>query len=249
MGDCWPKSEQYADWQADQRATKNFKHNYHVTVTVDKGIADSDCNKRVRRSVQRTREETMRIQNQTLTSTCRVGFLAIATALAGCAASGPTIVANSAPDFNVANYQTFSFMQPLGSDRGGARTLLSQHLVDATTRELEMQGLRHADTNGDLLVNFVVSTRETIWARPSSGASMQHHSRGRYNTWSGYGMHMSATELVQRTDGTIDVDIIDRARNQLVWEGAASDRVTDSTRRNLEETVHNAITDIFAEFP
>ena len=176
-----------------------------------------------------------------------VSLLVIAAGLAGCA-SGPTIIANSAPDFNLANYQTFSFMQPLSSDRGGARSLISQHLIEATTRELEMQGLRHADTDGDLLVNFVVSTRETISSRPSSSMSM-HHSRGRYSTWGGYSMSMSTTEIVQRTEGTIAVDVIDRARNQLVWEGAGSGRVTDSTRRNLEQTVHNAITDIFAEFP
>ncbi len=187
------------------------------------------------------------MQIQTFVSICRVGFLGIAAVLAGCA-SGPTIVSNSAPDFNLASYQSFSFMQPLGSDRGGARSLISQHLIEATTRELEMQGLRHADTDGDLLVNFVVSTRETISSRPSSGMSM-HHSRGRYSTWSGYSMSMSTTEIVQRTEGTINVDVIDRARNQLVWEGAASGRVTDSTRRNLEQTMHNAITDIFAEFP
>ena len=62
-------------------------------------------------------------------------------------------------------------------------------------------------------------------------------------------MSMSTTEVVQRTEGTIAVDVVDRARNMLVWEGAASGRVTDSTRRNLEETVHTAIKDIFAEFP
>ena len=177
----------------------------------------------------------------------QASILAVIALLTGCA-SGPTIVSNSAPDFNLANFQTFSFLTPLGTDRAGARTLLSQHLIDATTRELEMQGLRHADTNGDLLVNFVVSTRETIQSRPSSGMSM-HHSRGRYNTWGGYSMHMSTTEIVQRTEGTVAVDVIDRAGNQLVWEGAASGRVTDSTRRNLEETIHGAITDIFAEFP
>ena len=173
--------------------------------------------------------------------------LAVVAFVTGCA-SGPRIVSNSAPDFNVSNFQTFSFMQPLGSDRGGARSLISQHLIEATTNELGLQGLRHADTNGDLLVNFVVSTRETISTRPSSGVSM-HHSRGRYNTWGGYSMHMSTTEVVQRTEGTIAVDVVDRSRNQLVWEGAATGRVTDSTRRNLEETVHRAITDIFAEFP
>jgi predicted rRNA methylase YqxC with S4 and FtsJ domains len=60
---------------------------------------------------------------------------------------------------------------------------------------------------------------------------------------------MSTTQIVQRTQGTIDVDIIDVARNQLVWEGAAEGRVTDSTRNNLQETADRAITDIFAQFP
>ena len=213
-------------------------------MTVNKGIADSYRSKRVRVGCK---EQGKKMQNQTFISLCRVGFLGIAAVLAGCA-SGPTIISNSAPGFNLANFQSFSFMQPLGSDRGGARSLMSQHLIEATTRELEIQGLRHADTNGDLLVNFVVSTRETISTRPSSSASV-HHSRGRYNTWGGYSMSMSTTEVVQRTEGTIAVDVIDRALNQLVWEGAASGRVTDSTRRNLEETMHVAITDIFAEFP
>ena len=62
-------------------------------------------------------------------------------------------------------------------------------------------------------------------------------------------MSMSTTEIVQRTEGTVGVDLIDRARNQLVWEGAASGRVTDSTRRNIEENLDNAIKEIFAKFP
>jgi hypothetical protein len=187
------------------------------------------------------------MQFQKIISPCRIGLIGIVAIIAGCA-SGPTIISNSAPDFNVASFQTFSFMQPLGTDRTGARTLISQHLMEATTNELEMRGLRPADSNGDLLVNFMVSTRETITTRPSSSVSM-HQSRGRYNTWGGYSMSMSTNEIIQRTEGTIAVDVVDRARNQLVWEGAASGRVTDSTRRNLEETMHNAIKDIFAEFP
>ena len=187
------------------------------------------------------------MRNQTITGLCRAGCLGIVAILAACA-SGPTIISNSSPDFDLASYQTFSFMRPLGTDRSGARTLLSQHLMDAATRELEMRGLREVDARGDLLVNFVVSTRETISTRPSSGMSM-HHGRGRYGTWGGYSMSMSTTEVVQRTEGTLAVDVVDRARNQLVWEGAATGRVTDSTRQNLEENIHNAIADIFAQFP
>lgn len=179
----------------------------------------------------------------------RTGSLLLILLLAGCA-SGPTIITNSAPDFNLADYRTFGFLEPLSSDRGNVRSIISTHLIDATTRELEFAGLRRVDRDADLLVNFVVSTRETLSTRstPSTGMSM-HHGRGRYGTWGGYSMSMSTTEVVQRTEGTIAVDVIDAARNQLVWEGAASGRVTDSVRQNIEEVAHNAITDIFAQFP
>ena len=176
-------------------------------------------------------------------------LLAIVAILAGCA-SGPRIVTNSAPDFNLVDFRTFGFLQPLSSDRGNVRSLISTHLIDATTRELEMAGLRHVDRDADLMVNFFVSTRETISTRstPSSSVSMNHR-RGRYGTWGGYSMSMSTTEVVQRTEGTISVDIIDAARNQLVWEGAATGRVTDSVRQNIEEVAHDAIAEMFVQFP
>ena len=175
---------------------------------------------------------------------CVVGTLLV---LAGCA-SGPRIITNSAPDFNIADYRTFSFLDPLSSDRGNVRSLISTHLINATTRELENAGLRRVDNNGDLVVNFVVSTRETLQTRPSTSASM-HHGRGRYGTWSGWSAGMSTTEVVQRTEGSIAVDLISRARNQLVWEGAATGRVTDSVRQNIEQVSHDAIADIFMQFP
>ena len=60
---------------------------------------------------------------------------------------------------------------------------------------------------------------------------------------------MSTTEVVQRTEGTLAVDIVDRARGQLVWEGAATQRVTNSTRENQDRVLDRAVADIFIEFP
>ena len=179
----------------------------------------------------------------------RIVILASVLVFAGCA-SGPRVIANSAPDFNIADYRTFSYMQPLSSDRGNVRSLISTHLINATTPELENAGLRYVENGGDLLINFVVSTRETIQTRstPSTSVSM-HHGRGRYGTLGGYSMSMSTTEVVQRTEGTIGIDIISRARNQLVWEGAAVGRVTDSTRQNIQQVVSETIPLILAEFP
>jgi hypothetical protein len=162
--------------------------------------------------------------------------------------SGPRIITNSAPDFSIANYRTFGFFQPLGTDRGNVRSLESKQLIASTTRELEMAGLRRVDNNPDLLVNFVLATRETLQTRPSSSVGV-HHGRGRYGTWGGYSMSMSTTEVVQRTEGTLGVDLVDVSRNQLVWEGAATARVTDSMRQNRDQVLDSAIADIFAKFP
>jgi hypothetical protein len=146
------------------------------------------------------------------------------------------------------SYRTFGFFQPLGTDRGNVRSIMSNQLIESTTREMQAAGLTRSESNPDLLINFVVSTRETLQTRPSSSASM-HHSRGRYNTWSGWSASTSTTEVVQRTEGTLAVDIVDRARNQLVWEGAASKRVTNTTRENQDQVLDDAIADIFTQFP
>lgn len=76
-----------------------------------------------------------------------------------------------------------------------------------------------------------------------------HHGRGRYGTWSGYSMSMSTTEIVQRTEGTLGIDVIDAAALQLVWEGSATARITDSMQQNRDQVIRDAVADIFKQFP
>jgi len=187
------------------------------------------------------------MKNRALSGLRLAAVIATGTLLAACE-SGPNIITNSAPDFSLAGFQTFGFLQPLSTDNGNVQTLTSATLIDAATFELQNAGLRRDDTNPDLVVNFVISTRETLQSRPSSGASM-HHGRGRYGTWGGYSMSMSTTEVVQRTEGTLGIDVIDASRLQLVWEGAATQRVTDSMQQNRDQILRDVTADILAKFP
>lgn len=184
---------------------------------------------------------------KTFTGLRLVAVIAAGTLLAACE-SGPNIITNNAPGFSLAGYQTFGFLQPLSTDRGNVQTLTSATLIEAATFELQNAGLRRDDTNPDLVVNFVISTRETLQSRPSTGASI-HHGRGRYGTWGGYSMSMSTTEVVQRTEGTLGIDIIDASRLQLVWEGAATQRVTDSMQQNRDQVLRDVTAQILAKFP
>jgi len=174
-------------------------------------------------------------------------LLLVALLITGCA-SGPRIVTNQDPGADFAQFRTFGFMQPLGTDNASGQTLTSQHLISAASDELQMRGLRQSDDSPDLLVNFFISTREVVTSTPGASSSMSWR-RGRYGTWGGYSMSMGTPTVTQQTQGTLAVDLVDAGRGQLVWEGAATKRVTDSRRRNLEETLSSAVTDLFVELP
>jgi len=168
-------------------------------------------------------------------------FLAV---LAGCS-SGPTIITNSDPSADFMNLRTFDFAEPLSTDNGNIRSLLSTHLMSATTNELEKLGWQRDSNNPDVLVDFLLETQEQIRSRNTS-SSMSMHRGGRYGMWGGT---VSTPTIEQTTQGALSIDLIDPARNQLIWEGTATNRVTDSIRQNQEETVHRFVADIFAEFP
>jgi hypothetical protein len=45
------------------------------------------------------------------------------------------------------------------------------------------------------------------------------------------------------------VDVVDRALNQLVWDGTVRRRLTDNMRENLRAEIMKTIPAIFARFP
>ena len=174
-------------------------------------------------------------------------LLLLAVLMTACA-SGPRIVSNQDPGADFTQFRTFGFMQPLGTDSASGQTLTSQHLITAVTDELQMRGLRRSEESPDLLVNFFISTREVVTSTPSSSTSV-HWGRNRYSTWRGYSMSMGTPTVTQQTQGTLAVDLVDAEQSQLVWEGAATKRVTDARRRDLEETLNSAVEDLLATLP
>lgn len=176
---------------------------------------------------------------------CRgLGMLAVAAWLSGCA-SGPTVFTNADPASDFANIRSFDFMEPLSTDRGDIRSLLSTQLIAATTDELEKRGMRRVEDDPDVLINFLLETQEQIRSRPSN-VGMSLHRSGRYARWSGT---MATPTIEQVTEGQLSIDIVDPARNQLLWEGTAINQVTNSIRANQEEAVRTFVAAILAELP
>jgi hypothetical protein len=49
--------------------------------------------------------------------------------------------------------------------------------------------------------------------------------------------------------GTVIVDVIDASRMQLVWEGVAAQRITQSRADNIGPVIDEAMREVFARFP
>jgi len=180
----------------------------------------------------------------------QVFFLSMLSLLAACV-SGPQVRSDYDHATNFSAYKTFGFASPLGTDVSGYSTLTTQRLKAATTRELEARGYRLVEQHPDLLVNFSGRLQDNIQVDPVPAATPM---------WGYYGYRRSAfyapwpayaydTSVDQYTQGTLNVDLVDAARKQMVWEGVAVGRVTDKTRDNPGPAIDAAVTDIFKKYP
>jgi hypothetical protein len=174
----------------------------------------------------------------------RLLFAGVLLGLGACAAIPRVDVARD-PQARFDRYDTFTFHQPLGTDReDGTVTILSQALRQAARAELESLGYRYVDGAADLEVNFFVETREVLESRrPSIGVSYGVFHRN-YGVWADYG-----TDLRQVTEGSLHVDVVDVEREQLVWEAVVRERLVDSGFVFDPEEVEQAVSQAFARFP
>lgn len=168
--------------------------------------------------------------------------------LAGCA-SAPRVDVARSPEADFTRYDTFTFHEPLGTDRQeGASTILSQTLERTARDELEALGYRYVEENADLEVNFFVETKEVIEGlrrRPgiSIGYGIFHR---HYGVWTDYG---PGTDVQQFTQGTLHVDVVDAENNQLVWEGIARARQPADGFAFEPERVERSVERVFDNFP
>ena len=155
--------------------------------------------------------------------------------LAACGTPGPTVVSNTQPGIKMKNFETWDFIQPLGTDRRGARTPLSSKLMNAMMVEMQDRGLRRSNDEPDLLVDFIVTTEERLDVRqtPNMNTMQRSHWNRGFSTWPSY-----QTTVRQYTQGTLLIDLIDVNNNALVAEGAAEGRVRS------EEITQNQVTEL-----
>jgi hypothetical protein len=174
----------------------------------------------------------------------------LAVALAGCAATKPTLRTDYDRTADFSAYRTYAYVQPLATDKAGYSTLTTQHFKNAIDAQLSARGYRRVDSDPDLLVNFSANATEKADVRstPSAtfGVGYYHY---RYGLYTGFPLYREDVETVRYKVGTANVDVVDARRKQLVWEGVAEGRLTKEVMRNPEPAIRAVIADLFKDFP
>lgn len=176
-------------------------------------------------------------------------LLALAVLGAGCAsnrAPDTRIDYDKSVDFSV--YRTFGFPKETGTDRGGYSTLVTSYFKSAMSTALEARGYKYAEENPDLLVNFFMNTRERTEIRPQSstlGYGYYGYRYGLYDAWPMYEGDRTVTYKV----GTINVDIVDAHKKQLIWEGVSEGRMSDEAMANPKVNINAVVTELMRQYP
>ncbi len=167
----------------------------------------------------------------------------------GCASTGPKVHAiyEQAADFSA--YKTYSLLDEVDPESEKPYlSLTDKYLREAVRQELNARGLTE-QAGGDLLIGIHVSTKEKVTSTtmPSRyGGYYGYRNRYGYAYGVGYG---TETRVSQYTEGTLNIDVVDAAQKQVVWEGVAVGKLKEPKQDTLRSDIAKVVDEIFKKYP
>ena len=156
---------------------------------------------------------------------------------------------DKATDFSV--FKTFSILDLNSNTTQHLLPSVKSTLYDAVQKELENRGYVYQKTGGQLSVGLSILIEDKIEYR-TDGAVNYGVGYGGYGYGYGYyGYGYSAPQVitpVEYRDGTLIIDIFDEAKKNLIWQGQANDRLSDSKSQNKNK-IPAYVRYIFAKYP
>ena len=173
---------------------------------------------------------------------------ALALALGACASSLETgHEANPAADFS--RYATFAWAAPPGPPPAPAGAQPARRADDGRIRaaieaELAARGYRPAPAeSADLLVSYAVGTQRKEVEQQVAGRTTVITPGSTSRDWE----RSAPVRTTTSTEGTLSIELADRAKGETVWVGWASKRLT-----SLDEPdplIRRAVDEILAQLP
>lgn len=169
--------------------------------------------------------------------------------LTGCA-TGPTVRSDAAANTNFAAYKSFGFMPQQATDEAEYTTLITQHFKDAITAEMSALGYQYSETTPDLLVNFNsnVETRTDVRSTPTVAVQYGYYNYRR-GIYAGFPVYANDIDTVRYKYGTVNIDVVDAAKKQLIWEGIAEGTLKRTDLDQPKQAIANVVQLIFQQYP
>ncbi len=149
---------------------------------------------------------------------------------------------------NFSAYRTFAFVDTLATDRSGYSTLITGYFKSAVAREMVGLGYTQVTQNPDLLVNFSTNSEARTDVRSTGYSGYSGYYGYRYGMYSGL-PYSNSVDTVHYKVGTVNIDVVDAKKKQLVWEGTTEGRLTKEVMANPEAAVNAAVGNIFQQYP
>jgi hypothetical protein len=171
--------------------------------------------------------------------------LVIGVTLSGCAITATSVITDFDRDAEFNSYQTFYWSDDFHLENGESEeplfynTLIKKRLKTAITNEMNGRGYQLDAKNPDLLINthIVVEQKST---------SHNNYSGNPYFGYYYWGNPGSMT-TTQQKEGALVIELIDKDRHQLVWQGYAPDVLQTNTEDKQRE-IRDAVSKIFAKY-
>ena len=175
--------------------------------------------------------------------------LAACVVLAACA-TGPRIRTDYDPSANFAQYKTWGWYEPIAMEQAGYSSWISERIKADVQREMDARGYRFDAVAPDLKVNFqaVVQERNDVYSMPRSDITWLYSYRAR--SYVAVPIWYDDTVVSSYTEGTLTIDLVDAAKNRMVWTGDAIGRI--GGKRTPEERaiqIDTSVAAIFGKYP
>lgn len=163
--------------------------------------------------------------------------------------TGPRITAEADPRADFSQFRTFAFYSPLAVEKDGYASPASERMRAAVRAQMESRGYVHSADDPDLWVNInaYLERRTDVTTTPYVDYGYYYSYRARRYVTVPY--WTDRTDVYRYTEGTMNIDLVDVARNTLVWEGVAVGRVANLKPADRDARIDSTVASIFAAFP
>jgi hypothetical protein len=173
---------------------------------------------------------------------------AFAVFLAGCA-SGPRISSEADPEANFGSYRSFAFYTPLALEKEGYATPTTDRIKAAARAQMESRGYVFSTDQPDLWVNLNAYMQEKTDVSTIPTVDYNYYYSYRARSYFAVPYWRDQTQVRQYTEGTLNVDLVDRQKNRLVWEGIAVGRIAKLKPEERAARIDSTMAEIFARYP